>query len=46
MDSYFKEKFEFWKNVYGFDMTPCVELAREKSTAKPEVFLYKTNKHE
>jgi len=37
LKDYVRERFDFWKNVYGFDFGDVASLARTASIAKPEI---------
>lgn len=37
MEEYFKDKFTFWEDVYGFDFSTLTYLAQQKALSQPEI---------
>ncbi|KAK3576021.1 hypothetical protein CHS0354_014862 [Potamilus streckersoni] len=43
MQEYYKEHFEFWKDVYGFDFTPLLLSSLQSALQKPAITAIKPN---
>jgi len=43
MECYCKENFGYWENIYGFDFSAVIPLAREASLSKPVITLLKND---
>ena len=43
MDQYWSEKFDFWKNVYGFDFTPLIPAYIQQLVEEPLITTIKQN---
>ncbi len=37
MKEYCKDHFDYWKNVYGFDMSPMIPMARLATVTQPKI---------
>ena len=42
-DQYWSEKFDFWKNVYGFDFTPLIPAYIQQLVEEPLITMIKQN---